>query len=143
MSNREIDALIAEKVFGMEVCRVHHSDMKPGQKIANPRRFPAFVLKECSDGRFSGGVFVSKDDYANGACRFSIDPAASKQLRDKMRELGWMHESEDVRQVAQDPLEHRSRFRKWGSNQSETAVAETEMMADSLAALKALGVQVE
>ena len=71
LTNREIDAMVATHVFG-EPIPLTEPDGIDGTPI---------------------GIWTPIDVYGGPSVwdcpKFSTDPAASKQLRDKMRKLGW------------------------------------------------------
>ncbi len=112
--SRAIDALVAEHAFGWtglyRMDNVHGVAGWPGGKKAHmaPQVPPAY----------------------------STDPAASKQLRDRMRELGWNFE-----------MRWMSGYNPWAQFWKRGSVAQigesaTEELAVALAALRALGVEV-
>lgn len=121
MTNREIDALVAEKV-GQKVCTCDHA------KTASPRF------------NSDNGRCLTCD--APGCPAYSTNPAASKQLRNKMRGLGWLcciqenlHSFTATYFFPTDTPFDAQR------NSPEVTHA-TEEMAVALAVLAALGVEV-
>lgn len=106
MSPREIDALVAEHCMGFRECAGHWLDNRGGW-----HRDLAFF-------------------------RPSTDPAASKQLRDKMRADGWrftMYDQKDSMVFAQFIRNDDQGFL------TPCESADTEEMATALAALDAKG----
>lgn len=108
LTNREIDALIAEKAIGGEI--FYETDQ--GMEIPNLR--------------IDGKVFYNWNPLT--------DPAASKQLRDKMRADGWNYSLH-----TESPIFWCSFISFDGRGFIEDA--DTEEMAVALAALKAKGVE--
>lgn len=114
MTNREIDALIATKVMGWT----------PDAQHPNLR-----------------GLGWWEDSLGSYTCelpKFSTDPTASKQLRDKMRADGYRFTLWDI--PATESLRVRCTIVK-SILDGETwqQVSDTEEMAVALAALKAVG----
>lgn len=152
MTNREIDALVAENVMGWKwiprndgygfLLPPDWRQMLTKDGLSGWIHTPSCQTTNLIGGFFGKGELTDKAPY--GGPRFSTDPAASKQLRDRMRELGyvveifnrvngstwcWIHPGED------------------GLNESNpreipAISSDTEEMAVALAALFALGVEV-
>ena len=126
MTNREIDALVAEKVMGL-------------QGVTN---------------RLLGlGVFrleYGAGDTDEKVPAYSTDPAASKQLRDKMLELGWSYQigygKTNIESSAGWKITRGFECRLVNMEADVTrvsATADTEELAVALAALEAVGVEVD
>lgn len=127
MTNREIDALAAEHCMGRKVSwwslhpTLHGDEFLPDADGDCPNQ------EMLVDGEW---LYIE---------RYSTDPAPSKQLRDRMRELGWQW---GTRTAASG--EYRCEFYKLPSTLDTyfEGFAATEEMAVALAALKALGIEV-
>ena len=114
MTSREIDALIAEKVMGL-----------------NP--------SQDADDYWE---YLNAEKQWRDVPEFSTDSAASKQLRDKMRADGWGYRI--VSHALLEPLSYSCSFiAPTDSSFGKVVWADTEEMAVALAALKATGVEVE
>lgn len=118
MTNREIDALVAEKVFlkARCMCGLHVGD----------KAWTAFTHE--------------------GLPCYSTDPAASKKLRDRMRDLGWWCQMRNEWHPGNPECwagftPHGATG--WNGRPDHWTSGPTEEMAVALAALAALGVEVK
>lgn len=128
MTNREIDALVAERVMGWRLVTDSAELARMGYRTG-----PGFHDK---------GIYFAGEEWK--ACiecgnvpEFSADPAASKQLRDKMRADGFDYE---LNATKRDGI--WATFSHPGTVEDFTTYGDTEEMAVALAALKAFGVEV-
>jgi hypothetical protein len=122
-NDRELDALVAEKLFGYQWTHGSLYDLlAPADKLHA-------ILGMNTIGR--GENLAQNLNYVPD---FTTDPWASKQVRERMRELGWMYifHCEDVGYLC-------FLFLKGGC--VAEASADTEERAVALAALRALGVK--
>ncbi len=130
MTNREIDAAIAEKVFGWiwddSRCRVCGWALV----YAGDKSFAGCTRESCS---MRPPPPVRADSRWG---HFSTDPISSKVLRGRMLELGWQF---TLRSLFDGTFE----CTLYGIGKGiKEAGAETEEMATALAALRAFGVEV-
>lgn len=107
MTNREIDALIAEKI----------------------------TRHECDNCGSMADCGCEVTNIGSGLPRFSTDPAASKQLRDKMRADGWLYF------ISAHLHDFACEWWKPDTDGNFIEKSDTEEMAVALAALKAVGVE--
>lgn len=131
MTNREIDALVAEHVMGWVRVVSDYSPLvaafsKPGEKFESWK---------------TPSGYTGIDSVLS---HFSTDPAASKRLRDKMRADGWTITSGE----AFYPATQKNGFwcRLFRHNPWQEFSHDNDESAESvfaLAALKAKGVEVE
>lgn len=133
MTNREIDALVAEHAMGWWWGDESHWKRPDYNCILyspdHPRYKPEFVLSSPLD---SPQLLPRMPHY-------STDPAASKQLRDKMRELGWQW---GIRTAAKGGFHCEIYKLPSTVDVYFESFSATEEMAFALAALPALGVEV-
>lgn len=126
MSPREIDTLIAEKIMGWKWYRL--GDIK----ILRPTDGWTAKKQPLADGTET----PFEDNIAQG--KYSTDPAASKQLRDHMRALGWRYRitcNESGSDVVLQKGQHS------GGGYFE-AHSDTDESAFALAAISAVGTPV-
>ncbi len=128
MTPREIDALIATHVFGIP--EPPRSEA-PNHHLSRRWHASGYWRWEWLD-RDGNGLWIPAP--------FCTGPAATKRLRDRMRELGWRY-----RILSWDAIDGW-RFQCWFGTQRDArdtpgdAEADTEEMAVALAALRALGI---
>lgn len=146
MTNREIDALVAQ--HAMEWKWIPRDDgmgflLPPDwrQMISKDGRAGWIYTPSCPGTNLIGGFFGKGEiiqKVPNTAPYYSTDPAASKRLRDRMRELGWDFHRMDLGKF------RRSIAAKHNGQKWVTACVddESEEMADALVSLKALGVEI-
>lgn len=116
MSAREIDVLLAEIAMQWK-------------RYDNP------------DGDFLPHLGWDSDGARYGVCpNFSTDPAASYQLRQKIRELGWNYSLTVNARGSCCVLKRGTHDKDWGYSEAD---ADTEMMTFALACCAALGRPVE
>lgn len=125
MNAREIDALIAELAMGL--CRWPDIGFTAEQGWYHPED-PG---REWATG--------DKGPYLGVLPHYSTDPAASYQLRQKMRELGWDFKTMDLG-ARRRVIAHKYDGKKW---LSPCADSDTEMESTALACCAALGRPVE
>lgn len=144
VSPREIDALVAGHIFGWKwVVNVDHNfthltdwakDVS-GCRFLRDSTFRPHELQAFATGSEPIGRTVV-GGYTEIYPRYSTDPAASKQLRDKMRADGWrftMYDQKDSMVFAQFIRNDDHGFL------TPCESADTEEMAVALAALAAVG----
>lgn len=130
--NRAIDALVAEHAMGWKWYRFGKSRfLRPDGSWATLNRRLADMTEDTPDDT----------GYPQG--QFSTDPAASKQLRDNMRELGWMPFMKYFQNLEDESgrIVVMAGFRRFGTTEEYTAKDKSEEPAWSLAALSALGIE--
>ena len=133
LSNREVDVLVATEVMGYKHFQFTRDD---GSKFV--------MLLQSDDAAHIASIAerepveVESGDDLDAARLYTTDPAASKAVRDRMRALGWMREAEDRRLLVTDQIEHKTRYRRWGSVADVSAIAATEERADAEAAILAV-----
>jgi hypothetical protein len=115
--NRAIDALIAERAMGHGVCSCDH--------------------KKTKSPRFNADNGLCLTCNAPALVRYSTDPADSKKLRDRMRELGWCY----LIQLREGIGGYLCRFYRGNDYEEHDGTASTEELAIALAALSALGIE--
>lgn len=139
MSNRELDALVAEKIFGS----IEDAFEWAVVMTEDPNR----VIAYRDDERWAN-TFKTENDFDDEweiekrGKRFSTDPAACQQLKDKARADGWCYLIQ-----ARSTGEYLARFyRDEGPDFETTTEAEgsdpVEFRAIVIAALRAHGVEV-
>lgn len=133
MTNREIDALCAEKVMGWK-WRTRRSDMSSWLLPPSVKEVHQ-VVGPFGEEEIPGSI--RKDVRWCLASCYSTDPEASKQLRDKMRADGYHYSVE-----WEAPGFDASFIRPTEEGFNYTASRESEEMAVALAALRAKGVEI-
>jgi hypothetical protein len=125
MDNREIDALIAEKLFGWEWMQGRANNLVPPNKVKAAQAF----------GMHRGRNPDLHTTAPSTLPHFSTDPAASDQLLDRMRGLGWkyriMWNGEDFTVT----MQRGTPLNGWGFSEAES---DTQRMAVAMACLKAV-----
>lgn len=155
MSSRDIDALVAEHVMGwkwMSRPSDGYTILLPPdliQRVTGKGLFdePVINISSLSAREVAGvGPFVVAEEGAkrqipqwmNLPPRYSTDPAACQQVKDKMRADGWSFGQNDL------PKERRILAMWDHPDHGNVSIAkhELELMAVCIAALRALGVKV-
>lgn len=139
MTNREIDAAVAEKVMGWKRWQL---DGRPelGCGLFPPEcKFSSNWIPAPADMPFNGnGEFGP--NY--GPFRASTDPAASDQLLNRMTELGWDLGLQSAAGYDSWAIFSRRGVNGLPSGNGFDARGKTRQMAVALAALAAFGVEV-
>ena len=130
MTDRELDALVAEKVFG-KIIFTYEEMRDEAEKI---------WAKQPHCYQFLRGFNAWKDDNGTTRCeqrfgRFSTEISAAWLVVEKMRQLGWYFEI-DCGNASCTP---HARFSVYGKGRGEAS--DLAPRAICLAALKALGIE--
>lgn len=133
MDNRELDALVVEHITGgwFTYTNGEYRWLCSAECAEDMKLFPAELSMEIGD---SAGLHIP---------RYATDPAASKQLRDKMREDGWIVlMGGPEAKVPKFWCQVRATYRK-NTKGIFHRESDTEELAVALAALAAVGHPVE
>lgn len=122
LTRREADALIAEKVMGWHKC------WSGGLMGRNPNHF-----------QWKDAAGITHSPFGENPTEFTTDPAASKQLREKLAAQGWDNQSLMRLQSGRFGFQ----MLKPDGTDCGGEASPTEELAVALCALKSVGIDAE